>query len=157
MVAKAKNIIGQAEIVEFPELAIKDIYARIDTGARTSAIWASSIERTPEGLVVVFFGPGSKWYTGEPVTFTTFDTTVVASSNGVAEERFKIRLLMRINGRRVRAWFTLADRSTQVYPILVGRNILRGKFLVDVSQGTRDLLPDEQKRTEMLKQISKEA
>ena len=38
-------------------------------------------------------------------------------------------------GRRIRATFTIANRQTQVYPVLIGRNVLRGKFIIDVKLG----------------------
>lgn len=146
-----KQIIGKAEAVAFPELDIAKTHARIDTGAKTSAIWVSSVEETSKGLEVTFFGDGSDCFSGKKVTFTTYSETVVASSNGAVERRYKVRLLVIIAGRRIRAWFTLADRSAQVYPVLVGRNVLRGKFLVDVSVGTEALRKYEKQRTDILK------
>lgn len=146
-----KQIIGKAEAVGFPELGVEETHARIDTGAKTSAIWASSVSETEQGLEVVFFGPGSECFTGQAITFKTYSETVVASSNGAVERRYKVRLLLVIAGRRIRAWFTLADRASQVYPILVGRNVLRGKFLVDVAVGSEVLRHREKMRSSALK------
>ena len=147
-----KQIIGKAEEVALPEHGLEVVYARIDTGAKTSAIWASKVKETKKGLEVTFFGKSSKYFTGEPHLFTSYAETVVASSNGATERRYKVRLLIVIAGRRIRAWFTLADRSEQVYPILVGRNVLRGKFLVDVSLGTEAMRERERQRTRLLNQ-----
>ena len=153
-----KTVIGKAEKVDLPEQAVKATYARIDTGAKTSAIWAGSVQLTSKGLAVVFFAAGSPWFTGETVHFDSFEETVVVSSNGAAERRFKVRLVILLGGRRIRAWFTLADRSTQVYPLLVGRNVLHGKFLVDVSFGSDALLAVERERSELLrKQLTEES
>jgi hypothetical protein len=44
------------------------------------------------------------------------------------------------------ATFTLADRSSQVYPVLIGRATLRGKFIVDVQMGS-PLREEEEKRS----------
>ena len=49
--------------------------------------------------------------------------------------RYKVKIPVVVKGRKIKANFTLADRSAQVYPVLVGRNILRGKFVVDVKGG----------------------
>lgn len=152
-----KKIIGKAEKVAFPELGVKVAYARIDTGAKTSAIWVSQVRETDAGLEVVFFGKDSTLFTGKPVMFTTYSETVVASSNGAVERRYKIRLLLDISGKRIRAWFTLADRSAQVYPILVGRNVLRGRFVVDVSLGNGALRQAEKNRTYTLQKGIEEA
>jgi hypothetical protein len=146
---KQKTIIGQAECIDLPELGFSNVYARIDTGARTSAIWASRAKEQDGRLAVVFFGKKSEYYTGEVVYFEDYDLIAVASSNGHITQRYKISAAVRIGGRRIRTYFTLADRSTQVYPVLIGRNTLRGKFIVDVKQGT-PLREEEKQRTETL-------
>lgn len=134
IVQKNKKTIGRAEIVLFPDLGAT-VHARIDSGARTSAIWVSEA-RVEEGrLGVVFFGRNHPAYTGEKYYFESYGRDIVVSSNGHRQTRFKIKLLVRLKGRKIRASFTLADRSTQVYSVLVGRNILRGKFIVDVQRG----------------------
>lgn len=128
--------IGRAEKVSFPELGLEKVPARIDTGARTATLWASSAKVVGgDALEVVLFDEGSPFYTGEPLRFEEYGTIAVASSNGHIQHRFKVRLLVKIRGKKVRAWFTLADRSSQVYPALIGRNVLLGKFIVDVKQG----------------------
>jgi len=134
--SKPLTIIGRAEEVSFPSLGIGTVHARIDTGAQTSSIWASKTRVEDGRLAVVFFGKGHKAYTGEEIWFDDFSQTVVASSNGQVDLRYKVRATMKIAGRRIRARLTLADRSAQVYPVLVGRSALRGKFVVDVSSGS---------------------
>jgi hypothetical protein len=145
-----KKIIGKAEQVDFAELGFEGIHARIDTGAKTSSIWASKIRHENTALVVVFFGGSSAAYTGEEVRFDQYDTTVVSTSTGETQRRYKVRLLIKIRGKKVRAWFTLADRSMQVYPVLIGRNVLQGKFVVDVKKG-RSLKDAEYERTKSLR------
>lgn len=146
-----KQILGKAETIALPELGVDATHARVDTGAKTSAIWVDSVEEVADGLAVVFFGDGSSNYDGKSHKFTSYTETVVASSNGAIERRYKVRLLVVVGGRRIRAWFTLADRAAQVYPVLIGRNVLRGKFLVDVSKGTEALRDHEQERTKTLR------
>jgi hypothetical protein len=51
----------------------------------------------------------------------------------LSEERYKVKLLVVVNNRQIRAWFTLTDRSKRSYPVLLGRNVLHRKFIVDVS------------------------
>lgn len=131
----AKQIIGRAEQIAFPEAGIDYVHARIDTGARTSSVWVSSVEEADDGLYVVFLGDDHEVYSGAAHVFTEYQRRAVASSNGQVEERYAVRMLCMLGGRRIRAWFTLANRSTQVYPVLVGRNVLRGKFIVDVTLG----------------------
>ena len=113
-----KLTIGQVETLAFPGLRIDRCHARIDTGANTSAIWADSVKVTSSGLEVVFFGPSNSHYTGEAIHFTQYSETVVSSSNGNCEKRYKVHLLVVLAGRRILARFTLADRSTQGRVIL---------------------------------------
>jgi hypothetical protein len=129
-----KKTIGNSTHVDFPEIDLAEVPARVDTGARLSSIWASAVER--DGcLEVVFFNPDSPLHTGKVVRFTTFGQVVVSSSMGHVQKRYEVKLLVKIRGKKVRASFSLADRSTQVYPVLIGRNVLRGKFVVDVTVG----------------------
>lgn len=139
-----KKIIGRAEVVGLPELAVPKLHARIDTGARTSALWASGVHEKDGQLTFALFGPESPLYTGQLHSVPLLGRQMVASSNGHLEERYVIRTLVVLEGKRIRAKFTLADRSTQVYPVLIGRNVLRGKFVVDVKRG--EVLKDEEKR-----------
>lgn len=132
---KPKKTIGRAEPLKFPGVTEEQVFGRIDSGARTSAIWVSYAKVEDDRLAVIFFGPESPLYDGKKHYFTGFDQDIITSSNGQRELRYKIKLVVILKGRRVRAGFTLADRSTQVYPVLIGRNVLRGKFIVDVSLG----------------------
>lgn len=129
-----RKLIGNSTRVSFPELYVANAPARVDTGARLSSIWATAVERDGT-LAVTFFGTDSPLYTGDAVLFHEYEQLVVSSSMGHTQQRYKVRLLVGLGGKKVRASFTLADRSTQVYPILIGRNILRGKFIVDVKVG----------------------
>ena len=147
---KAKAVIGRSEKVDFPEFGIEALPARIDTGASISTIWAGSVKENPSGgLDVVFFGPKSPVYTGQTRHFTLFGRTEVRSSNGQSQPRYTVRAAIIVGGRRIRATFTLADRSAQLYPVLIGRNILRGKFIVDVKLGSS--LAEEKERKAALK------
>jgi hypothetical protein len=147
---KEKKLIGRAERIDFPELDLEQVPARIDTGAKTSTLWVSETVVEDDVLKAVLFGEGSAFFTGQAVSFTEFDKTAVSTSTGEIQQRYKVRLLVKLRGKKVRAWFTLADRSTQVYPVLIGRNVLLGKFVVDVKKG-RVLKDEELKRAQSLR------
>lgn len=139
------QIIGRVELVGFPELGLKNIPARVDTGAKTSAIWASGIIESKGRLQCVLFGPDSPFYTGQVLKFDDYSVKTVASSIGIAEERYVVKLLAQVGNKKIRSSFTLANRSEQAYPMLLGRNILRGKFMVDVKRGTPNLEIEHQR------------
>jgi hypothetical protein len=127
--------IGRSEKIAFPDFEMKKVPARVDTGATVSSIWASNIQETTEGLTFTLFDEGSEFYTGEKIVVDEYDKRAVSSSMGHTQIRFTVMILISLHGRRIRAKFTLADRSTQIYPVLIGRNVLRNKFIVDVAGG----------------------
>ena len=144
---REKTIIGRVEPVKFPELAEQEYLARIDTGATYSTIWASARE-TNQGLEVSFFdGKYTK-------TFSEFFRRGVRNSTGEIQSRYVIKTIISLKGRRVRAKLTLSDRSNQMYPVLIGRNILRNKFIVDVAQGQADLKLEKAHRAK-IEQLSR--
>lgn len=151
-----KHMIGRAEDVTFPELGITSVAARIDTGAKRSVIWVSKAEISKGGLHVVFFDKGAQGYTGKTVIFGEYSRIAVASSNGHVDKRYAIKLQIKLGKRKIRATFTLANRSTQVYPILIGRNILNGKFIVDVQAGQPQLKREKMRITELDNILKKE-
>ena len=150
---KELHIIGRAEKVDLPVLSVKKVPAKIDTGADASSIWASKVTKNGSKLSVVFFGPESQYYDGKSHTFSSdeYIVTRVSSSFGHRELRYKVNLKIRVKRRLINGSFTLSDRSTKLYPILLGRSILRGKFLVDVAKGS-PLLAEEKARKIRLKE-----
>jgi len=147
------TIIGRAERIDLPKQGIHGVPAKTDTGADSSAIWGSNITETPDGLECTLFGPGSEFYTGQKLEFGAgeYDVTRVANSFGNREFRYKIKLTVRVKDRLVNGSFTLADRSAKTYPILLGRSLLRAKFVVDVTEG-KPLRREEREKQEQLEQ-----
>lgn len=128
-----KEVIGSTVKVSFPELALKNVPAKVDTGADSSSIWATEISLKKDGLNFKLFGPSYKHFTNEVYKTTNFDILSVKNSFGHKEVRFKVKLPLVIGNKKVNSSFTLADRSANRYPILIGKNTIKGKFLVDVS------------------------
>lgn len=154
---KELTLIGRAERVDFPGLHLERIPAKIDTGADSSSIWANAQLKRDGSLEVVFFAPESPFYTGDVHTYgkDEYEVTRVSNSFGQREVRYKLWLSIVVNGRRIRGSFTLADRATKLYPILLGRRLLNGKFLVDVSQGEPLLKEERQRRQKLEKEIKR--
>ena len=148
---KPLTLIGRAEPVTFAELDNTTVPARIDSGARTSSIWGETRINEHGQLVVYFFGDRVER------TFVDFDRQVVASSTGHVDRRYKIRLSVELKGRKIRASFTIADRSSQVYPVLIGRNVLHGKFLVDVRLGEPRRDVENKRIKELQRQLEEES
>ena len=127
-------LVGWRELVGLPDLVDARIPAKIDTGARTSSLHATEIERFDrEGRRWVRFlldlGDGRS----EPVTCEVprADKRLITSSNGEGQERFIIKTALTLGDQTFRAEFSLADRSDMKFPILIGRTALRRRFVVD--------------------------
>jgi len=146
-------IIGRAEKVQLTELFAIRVPAKIDTGADASSIWTCKIEKNEDNLNVIFFGPDSEYYNGKVHVFSPRQYTItrVSSSFGHREIRYKVKLKIRIKGKLINGTFTLANRETKLYPILIGRSLLKNKFLVDVSKGS-PLIAAEKVRKAILRE-----
>lgn len=113
---------------------VSDIPAKTDTGAEFSSIWASNITMTENNeLKFCLFAPESPLYTGECITVPMEDYKAIMVRNSTGQEhiRYRAKLPTIIHGKRIRAYFSLADRSRNNFPVLIGRRTLRGRFLVD--------------------------
>lgn len=134
---KLLTTIGRAERISFLDSDTHDVPAKVDTGADLSSIWASSIKEENGHLSFKLFAPESQYYTDEIITLSPGDyrLTRVANSFGNKEMRYVVKLRIKIKGRTIKSSFSLANRSAKVYPVLLGRRLLKGKFVVDVAQG----------------------
>lgn len=128
------KIIGRSETVSFPNLGIDAIKVKVDTGADTSSLHATRIKVVRkdgvEELTCHLAGVG-------PFKFKDFQQKKVKSSNGATQQRFMVKIIMKLGGKTYRTAFTLTNRSKMRYPILLGKRFLRGKFLVDVATKNR--------------------
>ncbi|GAB2528981.1 ATP-dependent zinc protease family protein [Spirosoma aerophilum] len=133
---KPKQIIGMTDLVDFPDLGLFDIQAKVDTGAFTSALHCKDVRLVKAGLKKKL----SFWLidkTGLPARkfrSDQFSQRMIKNSFGVAERRYVITTRIVLFGRSIRTEFTLADREQLKNPVLLGRKLLRNRFLVDVSQ-----------------------
>lgn len=128
-------VAGWREWVHFPELHVSPIKAKLDTGARTSALHASNIRVADrEGLAVVTFNfhPSHQ----RPELVQSAEALVIAerwvrSSSGHEELRPVIRTLIQLGGRRWPIELTLTARHDMGFRLLLGREALRGNYVVD--------------------------
>ena len=127
--------LGWAEWVSLPDLGLPAIKAKIDTGAKTSALDAFQIEPFgPASAPMVRFGihpvPGRTDITvfcSAPIV----DRREVTSSNGEREQRYVIVTDVHLGGRSWPVEVTLANRETMAYRMLLGRQAIRGDITVD--------------------------
>ena len=132
-----KKIIGRKEKIALPDLGLKLVWAKIDTGAYTSSLHAEHIrEEIVDGVKVLKFEvlmEGHKDFTGKTISIREYRQKKVKNSFGQTETRYLITTKIRIAGETFSAEFTLSDRSSMKNSILLGRKILHDRFLVDVN------------------------
>ncbi|HXP50619.1 MAG TPA: RimK/LysX family protein [Bacteroidia bacterium] len=133
----SKEIIGKTALVDLPRLGFLGISAKIDTGAYYCSLHCHHIEvRNIEGidkLCFMLLDPGHPEYKDKEIKFKHYTKKTIRNSFGDTEERYSIRTALRIHGRRIKTWVTLTDRGSMTYPMLIGRRLLKNKFLVDVA------------------------
>jgi hypothetical protein len=133
--AKYKTIIGRAESIDFPARLLVDVPAKTDTGAYLSAIHAINIkEVTRKGKKVLKFtllGNHASYPYSRDIEISNYEIKTVENSFGVKQERYSVKFKVRLAGKVFMSEFTLADRSTKVFPILLGRTFLNKRFMVD--------------------------
>lgn len=138
MKSKKKQIIGRVDRIDLPEFQLENIPVKVDTGAYTSALHCEDVQIVKEdGEKYLEFRIPELHKKGVPdLVFrtATFRRKKIRSSNGEMEKRYIITTYVRIFGRRIKTDFSLTDRSKMRYPILLGRKLLAGRFIVDVSE-----------------------
>ena len=135
MTSENPNIIGRLEHVSFPEWDLYDLDAKIDTGAYTSSLHCHHIEKADEHKIRFnLLDPSHEIYNEKLFELPIHKEKTVKSSNGITEQRFVVKTKMQLLNKLYTVELSLTDRSEMKYPVLLGRKLLNGRFLVDVSQ-----------------------
>jgi ribosomal protein S6--L-glutamate ligase len=144
-----KIIVGSEEWCSFPDAGLPAIKARVDSGAATSALHATNI--------VPFERDGRPWVRfevhplqGDRALVVRHEAPVVArrevrNTSGVAESRYVIRERLVLGEQSWEVELTLANRDAMGYRMLLGRQAMVGRILVDPegSQHLRSLSAEE--------------
>jgi hypothetical protein len=140
MLSKHSVIIGRAEYVDIKDVVL-NVPAKIDTGAFRSSVHCSDVfvsEKDGKPVLKVKL-------LGHPVSpviydlvFEEYEEVEVTNSFGHAEKRFEVKLKLKIGSKVFTTSCTLADRRNNLFPVLIGREALRKRFVVDVSQSSVD-------------------
>lgn len=128
-------IIGWREWVNLPALDIQQIKAKIDTGARTSALHAFSLRPfTENNISKIRFDIHPLQHNTQSVVTCVADVVdrrLVTDSGGHEEERYVIETPITIAGQTWSIEITLTERENMLFRMLLGRSALRKRFLVN--------------------------
>jgi ribosomal protein S6--L-glutamate ligase len=135
---QSKIILGSEEWCTLPELGIPSIKARVDSGAKTSALHAINI--------APFKKEGQNWvkFDINPIQNNVktiihceallVDKRVVKSSSGFREQRYVIQTTLDIGNSKWVIEMTLTNRDSMGFRMLLGREAMSGRVLVDPEQ-----------------------
>ena len=130
-----QSVVGWREWISLPGLCIEQIKAKVDTGARTSALHAYFVEP--------FSNNGEEWirFGIHPLQNNTDfakvcempvkDRRIVTDSGGHREQRYVIETMVALGEYHWPVELTLTDRDSMKFRMLLGRTALSGKFLVN--------------------------
>ncbi len=142
--------IGWREWIALPDLGIKRIKAKVDTGARSSSLHAFDIN--------LFFKEGAQWarFSVHPIQrrqtgvlqleAKVLELRSVRSSSGESSMRPVVETHVRLLGTTWPIELTLADRRQMGFRMLLGRQAFRGRFLVDAGRSYYGGRPKRKKK-----------
>lgn len=140
--AKYQVIIGRSEKLSLPGVVL-NVPAKVDSGAYRSSIHCKSVKLSKKGdqpiLKVELLG-----HPCSPVIynleFTEFEQVTVTNSFGNEETRYEVKLRIKLGPKVFSSSFTLADRANNLFPVLLGRKMLKNRYIVDVAKTNIDRL-----------------
>jgi len=133
--SRPRTTIGWREWIALPDWGVPSVKAKIDTGARTSALHAFDIETIErEGVTHARFAIHPWQDSSEDVVVVEaplLDRRAVRSSSGATRLRPVVMATVELAGRRVPIEVTLTRRDEMGFRMLIGRQALRRRFVVD--------------------------
>lgn len=128
-------VLGWREWVGLPDLDIPAIKCKVDTGARSSALHTFRIDPfTRDGHEWVRFGIHPHQHDAETEVWCeapVLDIRSVTDSGGHTGERYFIATQVQLGPIALPVELSLTSRDTMLFRMLLGREAMRGRFLVD--------------------------
>lgn len=140
------QILGRYDRVDLPELGLYNIHAKIDTGAYTCSLHCHKAEVVNGKLEFILLDQEKPEFTGMKFVFSEFEKRDIKNSFGEVEKRFVIVTSITVFEEAITTEFSLSDRGSLKYPILIGRKILRNRFLIDVKKKNLSFKEKRKKR-----------
>ena len=128
------QILGRYDRVDLPELGLYNIHAKIDTGAYTCSLHCHHADVVDGKLEFILLDEEHPEFTGMKFVFENFEKRNIKNSFGEVEKRFVIETSIKIFEEVITTQFSLSNRGSLKFPILIGRKILRDRYLIDVKK-----------------------
>lgn len=133
-----KITIGRTDIADFPELSLKAIDVKIDSGAYTSSIHCYDIKEfkinNESFIKFTLLDPEHSFYNHKEFSYRNYTSKIIKSSNGISEKRFMIYTEIVIFNTTFPIYLTLSERKEMKFPVLLGRKFLNKKFVIDTAK-----------------------
>lgn len=129
-------VIGRSEPITFVGYEkLLAIPAKVDTGAYRSAVHADNIYIDESGHLhfTLFANHPTCADCATELVVDKFTKASISNSFGDTEERYEVMMKVKIGSKVFNESFSLANRSKKIYPILLGRKLLNGRFIIDPS------------------------
>ncbi len=131
---RQKRVVGWKEHAALPDLKVKDVIAKMDTGANLASIDASEIKySTKAGVKHVNFKVMKRNNTVRKTSAPLAGFKRIKSSNGDVERRPYIKTTLLVDGISKKIELTLTDRGPMDYTMLIGRKALGRRWVVNPS------------------------
>jgi hypothetical protein len=141
------NVLGRYDRVDLPGLGLLDIHAKIDTGAYTSSLHCQEARVVDGVLEFILLDQEHPEFTGMKFSFREFAERDIKNSFGEVEKRFVITTPLRIYDEDIIAEFTLSNRGSLRFPVLIGRKIIRNRFVIEVTKKNQSFKAKRLKRS----------
>lgn len=129
-----KITVGWREWGSLPELGIESIKMKVDTGARTSCLHAFRLEpfsRDGREWLKIWVHPRQDSDEEHVCEAPVLEQRAVTDSGGHREIRYVIQTTVRVGQSSFPAQLTLTNRDTMKFRMLLGRQAMNGRFIVD--------------------------
>jgi hypothetical protein len=140
-------VIGWTEYVDLPRWGVNRLRAKVDTGARSSALHVENLRELPRGYVsfdVVLHRRKRERHV--QVHTKVLRRSVVRSSTGEGMRRIFVSTVLRLGPVQKEIEVSLVDRGEMIHRMLLGRSALSGPFLIDVDRRLALGTPPRRKR-----------
>lgn len=130
-------ILGWRERVALPRFGIGSLKAKLDSGARSSALHVETLETfdcNGETWLHFVLRPGRRHLRRVQCEARAHDRRAVTDSSGNVTDRWFIETDVALAGLFFRAEVSLTDRRGMLFPMLLGRTALAGRIIVDPSR-----------------------